>query len=342
MGLRSNAQTMKFVRKVLILFSVIIFTPLVTHAQTGVGAQMEAGRKALTNGDFERSFDLVAPLADIGIPQAQHLLGRLHLKSEFAGYDVYEAFRLLGLAAEQGLPNAQHDLAQMYRTGVGVDKDALTAFSWHLKAARQRFALSEQAISEMYRTGIGVGKDEAQAEKWAQRAASKNRGESERPTIAAGPQGKPKPSLGTDEVSGRASSTTSAKTVSKSKSPARPMAASGTAKSREVSPARPAAAGGKTSKARASSQQTRRYRIQLGAFRNPKYAEAVRNQIIDAIPQDLRKQLAVAIVTSDKDNNVLHRIFASPVDRLATAQFICSQIKARLPKQGCFVLRTKK
>ena len=342
MDLRIKVQSMKLFREVLIVLSVAIITPLVTHAQTSVGAQMEAGRKALTNGDFERSFDLVAPLADIGIPQAQHLLGRLHLKREFAGYDVYEAFRLMALAAEQGLPNAQHDLAQMYRTGVGVDKDALTAFSWHLKAARQRFALSERAISEMYRTGTGVGKDEAQAEKWAQRAASKNRGKSDRATVAAAPKGKAKLALITKGVRATTSSDPTAKTAPKPKPPAPSITANATDNNGEVSPARTVEAGGKTSKARDSSQQTKRYRIQLGAFRNPKNAENVRTQIIDAIPQDLRDQLAVVIRTSDKNNNVWHRIFAGPVDRLATAQFICSQITARLPKQGCFVLTAKK
>ena len=131
---------------------------------------LAAALAAYSNADYERAFDEAAPLSDIGMAEAQHLLARVHLKPEFAGYDVHEAARLMELSASQGLPLAQHDLGEMYRLGLGLTPDSLTAFSWHLRAARQRLRSSEIKISEMYASGQGVKRNETQARKWAARA----------------------------------------------------------------------------------------------------------------------------------------------------------------------------
>lgn len=295
---------------------VAFVTPL--HAQTAADAaeEMRAAHHALGNGDYERTFDLVAPLADIGIAEGQHLLARLHLKREFAGYDAFEAFRLMSLAANQGLPIAQHDLAQMYRTGVGIEQDSLAAFSWHLRAARQRFSLSERAIAAMYQAGEGVQQDDNQANRWRQRANENTSKQPSPPKLAAAKSAAAAPKV--------------------TSPPAQPTASPPAPEPPRTKPSRTAPVEART--------DGRKYRIQLGAFRYRKIAERIRGEIIAALPAEARARFDVEISTTDKDdgNGPLHRIYAGPVDTLATGQFICSQVTARLPRQGCFVLRQRK
>ena len=66
-------------------------------------------------------------------------------------------------------------------------------------------------------------------------------------------------------------------------------------------------------------------------------------EIIASLPAQARERFPVTIRTADKSdgNGKLHRIFAGPVDDLGTAQFICNQVTARMPKQGCFPLRQR-
>jgi cell division septation protein DedD len=284
------------------------------------GGELEAAVRAHDNGDYERAFDLIAPLADIGIATARHLLARLHLRREFAGYDVYEAFRLIQLAANQGLPIAQHDLAQMHRTGIGVEQDALASFSWHLRAARQRFSRSERAIAAMYAAGEGVGRDDAQAAKWANRA-----GRSET-----------QPQVSNATVKPAANAAV--------KRPIKPQALEPQATKPQPIVKQSARASREPQQRRADpSGQKARFRIQLGAFRSAEIAARIRNEILKALPADASTRFPVKINTSDKGdgNGKLHRIVAGPVNDLGTAQFICSQVKARMPKQGCFPLRLR-
>jgi TPR repeat protein len=404
------------------LLAYIVTASPATKAQSAsaptsdaVSEQLAAARKARENGDYELAFDLVAPLADIGIPIGQHLLGRLHLSQEFAGYDIYEAFRLMKLSAEQGLPIAQHDLAQMYRTGVGTNADPLSSFSWHLRAARQRFALSERAIAGMYAAGNGVERDEMQAKKWNERANRSDKTSTARrsaPVIAAAKPAAPAPTVQPvtappkrstvdapvaikPAATAQADKSAAAKlarqaqeqiTAAARKSPTAPtvtaprvMKASGSAAAvaaqdpkaprvkaqserapdaqardsrvevSKVANANATGSGATRSTAAASPRRAMvasrsNYRIQLGAFRNAKIANRIHAEILAALPDDASRRFPVTITAIDKGdgNGLLHRIVAGPVPDLGTAQFICSQILARMPNQGCFSLRTRR
>lgn len=302
--------------------------PSAAQTASTTGEQLTQARDAHDNGDFELAFDLVAPLADIGIPEARHLLARLHLKRDFAGFDAYEAFRLMRLAAEQGLPIAQHDLAQMFRTGVGTDRDALSSFSWHLRAARQRFSLSERAIAAMYSVGEGVERNDAQAAKWAARAAR-----SDQAVAGTGTGVKP---------ARKPARTTSRRSPPAIRLPARTPPATVASASAAARTAPPAGAARSAATARTTSARSR-YRVQLGAYRDARLANRVHAEILASLPPDASQRFPVTITAVDKSdgNGLLHRIIAGPVDDLATAQFVCRQVTSRLPRQGCFVLRSR-
>ena len=91
---------------------------------------------AISQGDFDRSFALVAHLADQGVAMAQHFLG------------------------------------WHYHKGIGVDQDDRLAVQWWEKAAAQGIAESQQGLGWAYANGCGVGEDPLEAYRWYSRAVA--------------------------------------------------------------------------------------------------------------------------------------------------------------------------
>jgi hypothetical protein len=68
--------------------------------------------------------------------------------------------------AEQGLPKAQHNLGVIYHKGRGVPQNYVQAIHWYRLAAEQGFAMSQLNLGEMYALGLGVPQDYVQAYMW--------------------------------------------------------------------------------------------------------------------------------------------------------------------------------
>ncbi|NKC14963.1 MAG: hypothetical protein GKR94_23080 [Gammaproteobacteria bacterium] len=312
------SSTMRALTRRLYLLTALLALCSAGYAQTSpqkIRNDLGEALAAFINGDYEHVFDRVAPLADIGLAEAQHLLAQVHLKTQFAGYDTHEAFRLMRLSAAQGLPIAQHDLGEMYRHGIGVEPDPLAAFSWHLRAARQRLRPSERKLSQMYAAGEGVQRDADQAAKWAARAARKDRPSPPQRMVSL-------PSTSGAQPIGPAAGQRLSVRGPNTQAP----------DIREPDTRSP--------QPQRSEQRPIGYKVQLGAYQRAGVAEAARQRIAAALPERSVQRLNLAVTSGDKGDGkgLLHRIQAGPMSDLAAARFICDQIHSRLPEQGCFTI----
>jgi TPR repeat protein len=93
----------------------------------------------------------VAPLAEAGNADAQHLLGLMYYMGRGVRRDYRTAFLWHYKAADQGLPAAQYVVGAMYYTGNGVSRDQTQAVAWFRKAAEQGHPDAQYALGLMYR-----------------------------------------------------------------------------------------------------------------------------------------------------------------------------------------------
>lgn len=109
--------------------------------------------------------------AELGIREAQWLLGRCY--DEGFGVDMSEirAFSWHLRAAEQGYPPAQTRMGSCYQSGSGVPQDEAEAVAWYRKAADQGYMVARSNLGWCYDTGTGVATDEAEAVNWYRKAA---------------------------------------------------------------------------------------------------------------------------------------------------------------------------
>lgn len=105
---------------------------------------------ALTQGNEQKAFLLLQPLAEQGDSRAQTLLGDLYSSGYVIPRDYTSAYKWYMRAAEQGEPNAQIGLGLLYADGNGKAKDQTKANQWFLKAIPQ------------LRNAVAVGDVEAQ------------------------------------------------------------------------------------------------------------------------------------------------------------------------------------
>jgi len=165
----------------------------------------------LAYGAYQRGFYLTAlklaePIANLGDPAAQTLLGEIYsralgvpqdlekaahwyeaaakagsaegqfrfalmlLDGTVVASDIAKARDLMAAAAEQGLPMAQYNYAQMIvqASPAGGFEEA---FGYYQKAANAGVADAQYAMSQLYEYGRGVQADSTSARKWLRAAA---------------------------------------------------------------------------------------------------------------------------------------------------------------------------
>ena len=67
--------------------------------------------------------------------------------------DYPRTVTLLKPLAENGIPQAQHFLAAMYYAGMGVSKDCMEATHWYGAAAKQGYAKAQFTLGALYYVG---------------------------------------------------------------------------------------------------------------------------------------------------------------------------------------------
>jgi len=141
---------------------------------------LASGIKAYYDGDYNRAFQFLAPLAEGGEPQAQVRVARMLLEARGTDRDKPRAIAMFSsalapvqLAAREGGAWAQSDLADYYVDGFVIDKDLGSAAFWYRKAAQQGYAPAQTNLGWLYFNGYeGVAPNRAVAVHWFSEAAA--------------------------------------------------------------------------------------------------------------------------------------------------------------------------
>lgn len=113
----------------------------------------------LVEGEFTEAKTIVAPLADAGDPEAQHLLGYLFENGLGVDVDVQRAVDLYLTSARAGQADAQYSLGELALAGEAVQRDPEIAVGWYKLAARQGHGKAMLRLGVLHAQGDGVEKD---------------------------------------------------------------------------------------------------------------------------------------------------------------------------------------
>jgi len=159
-----------FIRFVRLLTAI----PAITFAfpPTAWAAEIDAGLKAVDNGDFMEAYQVFKPLAEQGNAEAEHNLAVLYKSGKGVMKNLKKAAYWFEKAAKLGLADAQFNLGYMYDMGTGVEHNASKAVFWYKKAAEQGHPLAQSDLGVMYANGEGVKQDIVEGYVWLNLAAS--------------------------------------------------------------------------------------------------------------------------------------------------------------------------
>jgi TPR repeat protein len=154
--------------KVLLLFFLIISFNTKLYAQ-----DYAKGYRAYNNGDYKAALKEFEPLALMGIPELQVLVGEAYMTGEGEGVpiDYKKSLKFFQLAANQPNKGGQHFLGHMYKMGKGVDINIQEAIKYYRMSAEQGFANAHNDLGNLYHYGMGVMKSKILAHMWYQIAA---------------------------------------------------------------------------------------------------------------------------------------------------------------------------
>jgi hypothetical protein len=149
--------------------------------------QLEDARAALQNEDFNKSYELLLPLAEENNAEAQFLLGSLYIngqgvkkddtkglswimKSARQGYDQarLRAFSIYFELAGRGDASAMYNLGYMCLHGWGGEHNPDVGIGWLENAAKNGHDRSAKVLSGIYAEGkFGITPDEDKASFWS-------------------------------------------------------------------------------------------------------------------------------------------------------------------------------
>ncbi len=98
---------------------------------------IEAGRRALTNNDYDEALKQFDPLANAGNSEAQSYLGSLYYVGKGVTKNLTEAYNWYKKSADQGNEDAQYSIGNMYLLGEGVEQNNTSATKWYTMASEQ-------------------------------------------------------------------------------------------------------------------------------------------------------------------------------------------------------------
>ena len=136
------------------------------------GAQTyEEGREAYINGDYQRAFQILSPLAEGGNSEAQKMMGIMYDYGHGVKADPKKALAWYILSAKQGDPAVQYQVGAKYFRGNDVKQDYQEAAKWWELAANGGQVDAQFNLGLMYFRGLTVSRDNAKAAKLFQAAA---------------------------------------------------------------------------------------------------------------------------------------------------------------------------
>ncbi len=126
---------------------------------------LNSGLKALEDKHFTRAVQLLSPLAEKGVPEAQHRMAVMYQNGLGIHRNETAAALWMKLSADQDYELAWHGMGFMYMEGEGVDKDPDEAVKWFTKGIDAGLIGSMTTLAMMYKEGNGVEKNPEEAER---------------------------------------------------------------------------------------------------------------------------------------------------------------------------------
>lgn len=145
--------------------------------KTMSNVEYEVAKLAFENHEYTKALRYLQPLATLGHPKAQHLLGFMYAEGLGVPRDEDAAARWFAQAAEQGLQEAQVELGALCTLAKGVPKDQAEAVRWFRLAAENGVKEAQVALGFKYARGQGVPHDDARALEWFRQAADQGSNE---------------------------------------------------------------------------------------------------------------------------------------------------------------------
>lgn len=132
-------------------------------------------------GNYKKTISLVQPLANLGNPRAQVILGRCYENGLGVAQDMAAAAQWFQMAAEQNYPEGQILLAYCYEVGAGVPKNPQQVMNLMTRAAEAGNPEAQFNLAINYSQGInGAPKNEQESFRWASMSAQQGYAQAER------------------------------------------------------------------------------------------------------------------------------------------------------------------
>ena len=154
----------RFIRTALL--AVVLMIPV-----AAVGADLEKGLAAFSEGDYETAMAECQPLADEGNVEAMFCVGRMYANGFGVPMNDELALKWYGMAAGEGHPEALYNLALMHANGWGVAMNDVPAAGFYRLAAGFGYTPAQTAMGFCYKHGAGLERDLAKAYMWFDIAA---------------------------------------------------------------------------------------------------------------------------------------------------------------------------
>ena len=155
-----------YYRFVLLLLTLIAVTPVPVLAE-----EYAAGRNAYVDGDYEKAYRILKPLAEKGNPEAQKFMGVMYDYGHGVKADPEQALAWYKRAAEHGDASVEYQIGAKYFRGEGAEKDYTEAVKWWTLAAEGGQMDAQFNLGLMYHRGVGVERDDPRAAQLFQQAA---------------------------------------------------------------------------------------------------------------------------------------------------------------------------
>jgi len=130
------------------LFLILILTSVPVFADN-----FQDAKDALMRKNYETAYKLFLPLAELGSPIAQRVLGVLYEYTEVKPQDYQRATKWFRLSAEQQNAIAQYNLGLMHCNGVVKPQDYQEAAKWFRLSAEQGNADAQSKIELLIKLG---------------------------------------------------------------------------------------------------------------------------------------------------------------------------------------------
>lgn len=131
----------------------------------------EEGRDAYINGNYDKAYKILQPLAASGNSDAQKMLGIMYDYGQGVEKDKQKALQWYLKSARQGQPAVQYQVGSKYFRGDGVQQDYAEAAEWWEQAANGGQVDAQFNLGLMYFRGLSVEQDDARAAELFRKAA---------------------------------------------------------------------------------------------------------------------------------------------------------------------------